>query len=69
MVLIAIGIALPISYFMIRYWLQSFAYRIELEWWFFAGAGVTAMLITWITVGAQTIKAARINPSECLRNE
>lgn len=69
MVLMAIGIALPISYFMIRYWLQSFAYRIELEWWFFAGAGLTAMLITWITVGAQTIRAARINPSECLRNE
>jgi putative ABC transport system permease protein len=69
MILIAIAIALPVSYFIALKWLESFAYRIELEWWFFAGAGVTALLIAWITIGMQTAKAARINPTECIRNE
>ncbi|HET9435194.1 MAG TPA: FtsX-like permease family protein, partial [Chitinophagaceae bacterium] len=69
MILIAIAIALPVSYFVALEWLERFAYRIELEWWFFVGAGVTALLIAWITIGMQTIKAAHINPAECVRNE
>lgn len=43
--------------------------NIEPEWWFFVGAGVTALLIAWIIIGMLTIKAARINPAECIRNE
>ncbi len=69
MILIAIAIALPVSYVVALEWLERFAYRIELEWWFFVGAGVTALLIAWITIGMQTIKAAHINPAECIRNE
>jgi ABC-type antimicrobial peptide transport system permease subunit len=69
MVVIAVVIALPASYFLSGYWLQGFAYRITLEWWFFAAAALTALFIAWFTVGAQTIKATRINPTECLRNE
>jgi ABC-type antimicrobial peptide transport system permease subunit len=69
MILIAIAIALPISYFIALKWLESFAYRIELEWWLFAGAGVAALLISWITIGMQTVKVARINPADCIRNE
>jgi putative ABC transport system permease protein len=69
MVVIAIIIALPVSYFVAKYWLEGFAYRVELEWWFFIGAGLVALLIAWFTVGMQTIKAARINPSQCLKEE
>lgn len=69
MILIAIVIALPVSYFTALKWLENFAYRIELEWWFFVGAGVTALLIAWITIGLQTLRAARINPAECIRIE
>jgi ABC-type antimicrobial peptide transport system permease subunit len=69
MVLIAIIIALPLGYYLATQWLESFAYRIELEWWFFIWAGGIALLIAWVTVGMQTIKAARINSSECLRSE
>lgn len=69
MILIGIAIALPVSYFTALKWLERFAYRIELEWWFFAGAGVTALLVAWITIGTHTIKTARINPIECIRNE
>ena len=68
-VLTAIGIALPVSYFMTRKWLDEFAYRIDLEWWFFAGSGVLALLIAWFTVGLQTIRAARVNPTQCIKDE
>ncbi len=69
MVLVAIFIALPISYFVARRWLQDFAFSIDLEWWYFAGAGLVALLIAWFTVGLQTVKAARVNPVECLKDE
>lgn len=68
MVLIAICIALPISYFVAIDWLQGFAYSVTLQWWFFALAGSAALLIAWLTVGFQTIKAAAINPAQCLRD-
>ncbi|MGB3850637.1 MAG: hypothetical protein WA958_11765 [Tunicatimonas sp.] len=67
--LVAIVIALPISYFLAQRWLQDFAFSIELEWWYFAGAGLLVLSIAWFTVGLQTVRAARVNPVECLRDE
>lgn len=69
MVLAAIVIALPISYYITSDWLTGFAYPIELKWWFFAGAGAVALLVAWLTVGFQTLKAAAVNPVKCLRDE
>jgi len=69
MVLVAIAIVLPISYFIATEWLGSFAYRIDLEWWYFVGAGLAALFIAWLTVGVQAVRAANINPTQCLRNE
>lgn len=69
MVLVAIFIAIPASYLIAIIWLEKFAYKIELEWWFFAGAGVLALLIAWLTVSIQTVKAANINPVQCLKDE
>jgi len=69
LVLIAIVIAVPLSYFIPRHWLDSFAFKIALEWWYFAGAGVLALTIAWLTVSAQAIRAARINPADCLGSE
>jgi putative ABC transport system permease protein len=69
LVLIAIAIALPISYFVAAKWLEGFAYRITLEWWFFAAAGLSALLMTWFTIGIQTLKAARVNPTKYLQTE
>lgn len=68
-VLISIILAIPIGYYFSNQWLHNFAYSIELKWWFFALAGVSALLIAWLTVGFQTLKSARINPVDCLRNE
>jgi putative ABC transport system permease protein len=65
----AILIALPISYYLTSTWLQDFAYSIDLTVWYFAGAGAVALIIAWITVGMQTLRAARVNPADCLRYE
>jgi putative ABC transport system permease protein len=68
-VFVAIVIATPISYFLTKSWLDEFAFRIDLTWWYFALAGILALVIAWLTVGAQALKAARINPVKCLRDE
>ncbi len=69
LVLISMLIALPMSYLLAKEWLNNFAFSIELEWWFFAGAGILALLIAWLTVGTQALKAARLNPIQILRDE
>ena len=69
MVILAILFALPISYLITKRWLDNFAYKIELEWWLFGGAALATLLIAWSVVGLQTLKTARLNPVECLRDE
>jgi putative ABC transport system permease protein len=69
LVLMAITISLPISYFVASKWLENFAYHIDLRWWFFASAGFAALLMTWFTISFQTLKAARVNPTKYLQNE
>lgn len=69
MVGLAILLAMPVSYYLIKSWLDGFAYKIDLNIWYFAGAGLAALLIAWLTVGLQTLKAARVNPSQSLRSE
>ena len=68
-VLASIFISLPVSYFIAKLWLDSFANRIDLHIWYFIGAGLITLFIAWITVGIQAIKAARINPIESIRYE
>jgi putative ABC transport system permease protein len=69
LVLIATVIASPLAWYGMSKWLQSFAYRIEIQWWVFAIAGVVAILIAFITVSAQSIKAATVNPAKSLKSE
>jgi ABC-type antimicrobial peptide transport system permease subunit len=69
MVLVAVFVALPISYLLTKQWLDNFAFSISLQWWYFIGAGCIALLIAWLTVGLQAVKAARINPIQSLREE
>jgi ABC-type antimicrobial peptide transport system permease subunit len=68
-VIMAIFIAIPISYVIANLWLERFAYSIDLKWWYFAGAGMVTVLIAWFTVGFQTLKSALLNPVEALRSE
>lgn len=69
MVLIAIVIALPLSYWLASDWLNAFAYHIELEWWFFAITGGATLLIAMLTISLRTIRAANARPTDCLRYE
>ncbi|MGA7722884.1 MAG: ABC transporter permease [Ignavibacteriaceae bacterium] len=69
LVLAAIIIALPVAYLIAKYWLNSFAYRISIEPWYFIAAGLSALIITWFTVGVQAVKAATANPVKSLKYE
>jgi putative ABC transport system permease protein len=69
LVLIAATIAFPIGWFTMHKWLQDFAYRINISWWIFIIAGLIAVVIAFITISFQAIKAALSNPVESLRTE
>jgi len=69
LVLIAVVIASPIAWWAMNQWLEDFAYRVEIQWWMFAGAGMIAVFIALFTVSFQAVKAAVANPVESLRDE
>ena len=66
---IAAIIAFPVAWYFLNGWLEKYAFRIEMEWWYFAVAGVAALLIALFTVSFQAIKAALMNPVKSLKSE
>jgi predicted permease len=68
-VLIAMVVALPLAWYGMNRWLAGFAYHVQIDWTVFVFAFLVALAIAWVTVSVETIKAARINPAESLRNE
>lgn len=69
LVLLAILIASPLAWYLMKQWLANFAFRINIEWWMFVGAGVLAILIAFLTIGWQSMRAALANPIKSLRSE
>lgn len=69
LVVIAFCLATPVAYLAMRKWLEEFAYRTEPGWWVFAFSGLLAMVIAFLTVSYQALKAALANPVEALRYE
>ncbi len=69
LVILAFILASPVAWWAMNKWLQGFAYRINISWWVFAIAGLSALLIALITVSFQAIKAAIANPVKSLRTE
>jgi predicted permease len=69
LILIAMIVAIPIAWYAIDSWLQSFAYRVEISWIVFAGASLGALFIAWLTVSYESVKAAIMNPVRSLRSE
>lgn len=65
----SIIIAIPISYWSMSSWMQNFAYRIPLDWYIFLGAGFIALLMAFVTVSFQSIKAALLNPAHILKSQ
>jgi ABC-type antimicrobial peptide transport system permease subunit len=68
-VFIAIAIGSPLAFYLMNKWLQDFAYRIHIQWWVFVIAAFVALLIAFLTVSFQAIKAAIANPVRSLRSE
>ena len=69
LVSVAFVVAIPVTYFVMHRWLEGFAYRVAISWWVFLVAGLAALVIALLTVGYQSVKAARTNPVEALRYE
>jgi putative ABC transport system permease protein len=69
LVFVAIVIASPIAWWAMNKWLEDFAYKMEIQWWVFAIAGLAAITIALLTVSFQAIKAAVANPTKSLRSE
>ena len=69
LVFISIFIASPFAYYFMNKWLSDFAYRIDIEWWYFGVAGISAILIAFITISFHAINAALMNPVKSLRSE
>jgi putative ABC transport system permease protein len=68
-VLIANVVAWPLAYYVMRNWLQNFAYRTDMNLWIFVGSGILALVIALATVSTHAIKAATANPIESLHYE
>ena len=69
LVVVALLIATPLAWWMMNKWLHDFAYRIPLSWWIFVLAGFLAVAVSFLTVGVQGFRAARVSPIKSLRNE
>ena len=69
LILIATIMAIPLAYFFMEDWLSDFSYRIGLNALMFIIGAVGTLLISWFTVGFQSLKAARRNPVDNLRYE
>ncbi|HET6253428.1 MAG TPA: ABC transporter permease [Puia sp.] len=68
-VLLSLLIASPVTVFVMGRWLDGFAYRVAIAWWMFVLAGAMAVVIAMVTVGYQTVRAARVSPVKSLRSE
>lgn len=69
LVLLAFVLATPIAWFSLNQWLQNFTYRISIGWWVFPVAGIVTLVIAFVTISFQTVRAALANPVKSLRSE
>lgn len=68
-VIVANVIAWPVSYWIMDQWLKNYAYRTEVSWWVFVLGGLCAVVVAFLTIGIQALRAAMANPAELLRYE
>ena len=68
-ILIATIIAVPLAWYGMSQWLNGFAYRVTIDWTIFLIAFLSALIIAWLTVSFESIKAATTNPVKSLRSE
>lgn len=69
LLLVSFLIAAPLCYYLMSRWLQNYAYHVEVNGWIFIMAGLFTLVIAFLTVSVQAIKAATANPIKSLRTE
>lgn len=69
LILLALLIATPLAYFVVDYWLEDFAYKTPIQPMVFIIAAAAALIISWLTISFQSLKAAHRNPVDSLRDE
>jgi len=69
MILVANLVALPLAYFVMTQWLQSFAYHVHINAWLFGLSALIAIAIAFFTISYQALRTARVNPAEVLKRE
>jgi putative ABC transport system permease protein len=69
LILIAILLATPLSWYGMNLWLEGFAYQATIQWWVFLIAGVTSISVALLTISFQSVKAALMNPVKSLKSE
>ena len=69
LILIALVLAVPLTWYFINRWMEDFAFRIPFPWWVPLITGVGVVLVAFLTVSSQTLRAAMANPVESLRQE
>jgi putative ABC transport system permease protein len=69
LIALSILLSVPLVYFLMNNWLQSFAYHTSISWLTFPLAGLVVLVISLLTVSVQTLRAARSNPVNSLRYE
>ena len=69
LIVIALIISSPLAWYFMHRWLDSFVYKTEMGVWPFIFAAILTIVITLVTVGYQSIKAALANPVNSLKTE
>ena len=69
LILLANLMAIPAGWYLMNRWLDTFAYHIDVHWFTFVMAMAGSIVIAWLTMAYQSIRAAMANPVESLRNE
>jgi putative ABC transport system permease protein len=69
LILIAILVSTPVSWYAMNLWLEGFAYQAPIQWWVFLIAGVASIVVALLTISFQSIKAALMNPVKSLKSE
>lgn len=67
--LVSFIFAVPLSWFIMDKWLESFSYRIGLSPWIFIASGAVSLLIAVVSIFFQTLHAAHSNPADAIRAE
>ncbi len=69
LVLVALAVATPLAWYVMDRWLGNYSYQIQLGWWLFAVAGLLALLVAFLTVSFQSIRAGLADPAKSLKSE